>query len=184
VSDFDTLRWGDTQTLAFSTVGAAFPTGPQATKQLVHAHWRRPLTWKLLVNIQPSLPAVEAGTFQLIMRLTVGCGGGMQTIPIVFASAPVAGVYAPILQFFDIPAQDMQIAFDVNLAPATDDTLPHAWLFGAFVAPFTEPAGSTDTAALLGQMLQQQPSRADPDNQELPRWMPPGFDDGELRYRR
>jgi hypothetical protein len=184
VSDFDTLRWGDTQTLSFATVGAAFPTGPQPTKQLVHAHWRRPLTWKLLVNIQPSLPAVEAGTFHLIMRLTVGCGGGMQTIPFDFVSAPVAGVYAPVLQFFDIPAQDIQIVFDVNLAPATDDTLPHSWLFGAFVAPFTEPSGSADTAALLTHAIGQSASRADPDSRDMSRWIPPGFEDGELRYRR
>lgn len=181
MSDFDTLRWGDTQDLAFSALTGPFPTGPQSTKQLLHAHWQRPCLWKVLVAIQPNMGAVEAGTFTPTLRLTVGCGGGMMVIPLPIASAPP---YPNILQFFDIPAQDIQGVFDVNLAPASDETLPHSWLFGLFAAPFTEPAGYTDASALLKQALAQPVSRGDPDNHELPRWMPPGFNDGELRYRR
>jgi hypothetical protein len=187
MSELDTVRWGDQQTLLFTPnlAGPAALIGVTATKQLVNAHWRRPCTWKLLVSIQPFMPSIEASTFHPQMNLFVGCGGANVTIPVAFTVAPAAGVYSPILQFFDLPAQDIQVNFQVSMAGASDDTFPHSWLFAALAAPFTEPDGYTMTSEYIKQLIPSLDSRAvDPANRQLPHWMPPGYEDGELRYRR
>lgn len=185
MSDFDTLRWGDSATLDFFKPGQ--PATAQTTKQLVHAYWRRPLTWKLLVVARPQLPSTEGGTFHPVVNVTIGIGQSISdTIPLVLTVAPVAGVYSPVVQFFDIPAQDIQVNVSLDAgAGATQETDPEYWQFSAFAAPFTEPYGYTVVGDhLLGPEGGQHQTRRMPDQWQEPRWMPPGFDDGEIRYRR
>lgn len=184
MSDIDTLRWGDTQTLTFNP-GAAALVGVPQTKQLVHAHWQRPCTWKVLVWIAPTLPPGEAGTFNAALEITIGCGGGMVTFDRFYTFAPAAGVYSPQLDIFDVPAQDIQARILINgITGATDDTRQHSWLTACMVAPITEPAGYTDVADMLRKLAQNMPANLrDPDSEGLPRWMPEGFEDGQLKYR-
>lgn len=189
MSDLDTIRWGDTQTLVFAPAAGGSPAGlfgPPQTKQLVHAHWSRPCTWKVLVYIAPTLPASEAGTFNAAAQITVGCGGGMVQFGRIYTFAPTAGVYTPQLDIFDVPAQDIQAQILLNgTTPATQDVDQESWLTAIMVAPITEPAGYTDVADMLRKLAVDMPHNLrNPDSEGLPRWMPEGFEDGELRYRK
>lgn len=189
MSEVDTLRWGDVQTLAFQPApgGAGGFTGVTSSKQLVHAHWQRPCTWKVLVSIHPQLPATELGTFKVTVQFVIGCGGGFISFDRVYTFAPTAGVYTQQLDIFDVPAQDIQASVtNIDLSGATQDALAESWLAGIFVAPITEPAGYTDLRDIVRAVTEHFRDRQgyrEPDHEGQPRWMPPGFDDGEVRYR-
>jgi len=184
MSDIDTLRWGDTQTLRFTEAGAgpASLVGPAETKQLVHAHWPRPLTWKLMLVIQPQVPANETANFAASFLVTLGVGAGMVQIPLGATLFTLAGGYQPVTLFFELPAQDVQVfaTVDVSLAVSTQGM---SFLFGAYIAPLTEPAGYTEIRDTMLRVLDRERPPTDSDSQGMPHWMPPGFDDGELRYR-
>lgn len=177
MSDLDTMRWGDTQALTVPGGGVGM------TKQLVQGHWQRPLVWKLLFVIIPQVAAGETGTFKAILNLTIGIGQGTGTIPIPITLAPTAGVYAPVIQSLDIPAQDVQVMFSVDATAASVEGAADTFTFSAFIAPFTEPRVLADVRDMI-QGGHWAPPREDPDQRGMPHWMPPGFEDGMLRYRR
>jgi|SRR5215472_11797878 len=182
MSDVDTLRWGDTDSVTFFTVGSGTLVLVKDTKQLLHAHWERPLTWQLLVVITADLPVTEHGTFIVTLHLTIGVGGGMKQVNIPITITPVAGAFAANITNIPIPAQDVQLFATIDATGNTQETLPETWNLSAFIAPLTEPAGYTDTRNYIAGRPPH--LDLDPDNASLPRWMPPGFDDGEVRYRR
>lgn len=187
MTDFDTLRWGDKDSLSFFVANNPASNTPiQNTKQLVHAYWRRPLTWKLLVYIAPMLPASETGTFLVTANVTIGIGQSISdTMPFAVSIAPVAGLYAPSVTVFDIPAQDIQVNMTVNASGATQESESEYWSLSAFAAPFTEPYGYTVVGDfMMGPEGTQHQPRVTPDQIQAPRWMPPGFVDGHTRYRR
>ena len=178
MTDIDTLRWGDSQTL--SVPGGSI----QQSVQIVQGRWQRPLAWKLLVVIIPQVAAGETGTFKATMNLSIGIGQGTVTVPIPFSIAPTAGVYSPVIQNLDIPAQEVQISFTVDATGATAEGDANAFTVSAFIAPFTEPRVLMDLRdALVDRAALASRALAEPDRDGLPRWMPPGFDDGMLRYR-
>lgn len=186
MSDFDTLRWGDSDSLTFFTATSPSNITVQKTKQLVHAYWRRPLTWKVLVYVVPQLPAAESGTFTATLLAVIGIGQSVSPlIAIPITVAPTAGVYAPVMQTFDLPAQDIQLQFALDASAATQEEAPEFWNFAAFAAPLTEPQGYTVVGDMLaGPDGARDQTRRMPDQFAEPRWMPPGFQDGTLRYRR
>lgn len=183
MTDVDTLRWGDTDSLTFFTTGSGGNLSVKQTKQLVAAKWQRPLTWKLLVNIIPNLQGTgETSTFTPLLQLYVGVGQGMIQVAIPITLAPTAGVYLPVVQFFDIPAEAYQAAFTLDVSGASQETKAETFTFSAFTAPFTEPRGYTDLRDMF-RKVHGLPERNEPDREGLPRWMPEGFDDGQLKYR-
>lgn len=173
MSDLDTLRWGDTQTLAFDP-GVADPKG-MATRQMVSAKWRRPLGWVCNVVIAPQFNA-ETGTFVFQARITQGIGGGLVTSVKTYTLAPVGGVYDPIFDSFELAAQDIQI--DVALVrTAAAVGGPESVQIGVFVAPITEPHAMT-------AILDQTDGGLPPPHR---RWMhdspSPGFEPAPLGYQ-
>lgn len=179
MSDHDTLRWGDTQGLTIPGGGIA------TTGQLLHAFWQRPLAWKLLVVIAPQPAAGETGSFVATLNLTIGIGQGLGTVRIALPPiAPVGGVYPALVQNFDIPAQDVQLSVEVDANGASSEGDSNLFTVSAFIAPFTEPRVMADLRdALCNPEGYQSRANAHPDGQGQERWMPPGFDDGMLRYR-
>lgn len=188
MSEIDTLRWGDTETMNFTEGGAATftPPTPKSTKQLVHAHWNRPLTWRLMLIFEATVPAAETATFAAVALVTVGVGGGQKETVLANAVFSLANGYATSVQFFDIPAQDMQVRFILADISGAASVQPHSFAFSAFAAPLTEPAGYTEILKIAKRAVRIEPEQRPPesgDSTGLPHWMPSGFDDGELRYR-
>jgi hypothetical protein len=107
----------------------------------------------------------------------------MVEVPLGTTVFTLAGGYQPVTLFFEVPAQDVQVFARVDVTNAVS-TQGMSFLFGAYIAPLTEPAGYTEIRELIRQAMNnaERPS-SDSDSQGLPHWMPPGFDDGELRYR-
>jgi hypothetical protein len=186
VSDFDTMRWGDTQTLLLKDA-IANPEGTPflQTKQMLNAGWQRPLLWKVMLSIVPSIDAVDAGvpiTVDVFYSIFVGVGQANAQIPLgvqVFAGPP----YDATVQFFDIPAERIQMQFLTLVTPAVPANSTSSVSVSAFAAPFTEPRVLTDLRELMrhGRDI---PDRDEPDNAGQQRWMGPDFNDGVMRYRK
>ncbi len=175
--DATTQRWGDQVTAnATSTGGLAPVTWVNFTKQLIASHWRWPIMWGLRISIVPQLDASETATF----TITVSCnvGSGQTAIPVVFTYllAPVAGVYAPINDLQQIPAEDVQVIATVTGQPAAAAGVKDAIIVGATIAPFTDPHGLTRLYEWMEKSPDEQP--------EGGRWMHGRpFADQKLTYR-
>jgi hypothetical protein len=187
VSDFDTMRWGDTQTLDLSTavVNADLDASLIVSSQMMNAKWQRPITWRLMISVAPQVGALDEGVvISVQVNLFVGVGQANQIVPL--ASLTFNPPYAGVTQFYDVPAETMQCQFEVITTPPAV-TLGTAVTVTAMAAPVTDPRGIVDVRELLREHLAKGlPSRSsDPtDGDGQPRWMPPGFDDGVMRYRK
>jgi hypothetical protein len=188
MSDIDTMRWGDTQSLPLVNAQVDPETGGAiiASSQMLNAKWQRPITWRLMVSVNPLIAAVDdASTLTVVVTLFVGVGQANQQVPLaVLSFGP--GTYVGETQFFDVPAETMQLQFTVLADPGvvSDGSVV---VVTAMAAPVTDPRAIADVRELLREIHSLAlPSRhndpTDGDNQ--PRWMPPGFDDGVMRYRR
>ena len=172
----DTLRWGDSKTFAnLSTTENV----NLSSKQLVAAHWRWPLTWKLMVAVVPAMVAAETAIFTLAIRVTVGSGQGTTTVklPLIFV-APSAGPGSAYLDqtfFFDIPAQDIQVE---ALLTGTANQPGDSVTVGVYVAPVTEAHAMTHM--LDGFAKDERFGRGEREGG----WMPPGFHPEPLQYGR
>jgi hypothetical protein len=165
----DTIRWGDTQQLVYQA-GSQDVAQNIATKQLISARWRWPLTWTVLVIIVPSFGSLESATFTLTIIVQVGCGSAMVQYPIPYTIAPVGGVYvAQSAQLF-IPAHDLQMGAVLTGTPV--NSAAGAVSCTLLTAPMTEPHAPTQTMETLrGSQPGVHP------------WMPEGFYEDRLRYR-
>jgi hypothetical protein len=175
MSDIDTMRWGDTQNILLATA-AALENGFFQSSQMLNAHWQRPCVWRLMLSIQPNMAVGDVLTFQVTVLMRVGVGQANQQVPL--ATFAFAAPYLPVLQFFDIPAENLQLQFAVGAVsntPATGDNVTIA----AFIAPRAEPGGIVQ----IRDSLPGNDGIREPDRDGLPRWMPRGYEDGEVRYR-
>ena len=148
MSDLDTLRWGDTQELLFTPNSDATVAAP--SKQMVAAHWRRPLGWVVNVVINPQLNSDETADVILDVTLTQGSGGAIISGHKRYTMT-LAGGYAPVLDSFQIAAQDIQVAVSASIkngASAAQEGLQ----VGVFVAPVTEPAAAARQTDALERM--------------------------------
>jgi len=176
MSEVDTMRWGDTQSLLLTKAEAAGEGGVATSSQMLNAVWQRPCVWRLMVTIDPSIePGDAAVTFDIAILLFVGIGQANQKVPL--AVQHFATPFNPVTLFFDIPAEAMQLQFAVqSLSNAITD--PNSLVkVSAFAAPHSEPAGIVQIRDHMNRDVRS------PDRDGLPRWMPAGFDDGEVRYR-
>jgi hypothetical protein len=176
MSDVDTMRWGDSQTLLMSGIGE---NAAPVSGQLLNAHWQRPCVWRLMLAIQPNITAGDTTVFVVNVLLRVGVGQANSLIPLAtFVFAPTAGVYTGQTTFFDVPAQDMQVQFSAGVQGGGTPMEPgDSITVSAFAAPHAEPAGISQIRDGIAAGIRE------PDQDGQPRWMPPGFNDGQLRYR-
>jgi hypothetical protein len=133
-----------------------------------------------MLSMFPNMQAGENVTFVVNALLRVGVGQANQQVPLAtFVFAPAAGVYTGQTAFFDIPAQDMQVQFSVAVQGGGTPTVTtgDGFTVSAFAAPHAEPGGIMQIRDGMAQAIRE------PDQDGQPRWMPPGFNDGELRYR-
>jgi hypothetical protein len=130
MSAHDTLRWGDSESLF---IPSSTPLITKSTKQLVGAHWRWPLLWKLCVVVVPQVPPGETQPFTVSLVVSLGSGSSVTTftLPAFVVGPPYA---QPPPAFFDLPAQDLQIIATMTSGPDTGVTAQ----IGAYVAPVTE----------------------------------------------
>jgi hypothetical protein len=182
MSDHDTMRWGDTQsillTAAASSVEGAIPIA--VSKQMLNAKWERPVVWRLMVSIATQIGVDDAAiTFDVLINLQVGVGQANQIVPL--ALVHFATPFASSIQFFDVPAEAMQLNFQIgNVAGGPIADPSDSVTVTAMCAPHAEPG----SIAMMRNAMHAATHVESPDSQGLPRWMPEGFDDGELRYRR
>jgi hypothetical protein len=174
VSEVDTMRWGDTQTLLLANVVA---TGEGSvvklqSSQMLNAHWQRPCVWRLMLSINPAI-AGNATTLVTVL-LRVGVGQANQLTPLATFLATTAS--GPSVLFFDIPAENIQVQFTLGPVGGVITNGDQVTV-SAFVAPHSEPAGIVQIRDVMGQGIRE------PDRDGLPRFMPAGFEDGELIYR-
>jgi|HubBroStandDraft_3_1064219.scaffolds.fasta_scaffold00119_14 hypothetical protein len=191
MSDIDTMRWGDTQAIELSAGIIDPESGTQSatSSQMLNAKWQRPITWRLMVSVAPQVAGVDtASVLTVTVGLFVGVGQANQVVPLdtfEFSATPPLS-FDGITRFYDIPAETMQLQFVAFANPpvASDGTVVTVT---AMAAPVTDPRGIVDIRELLRELhAMALPSRhSDPtDGDGQPRWMPPGFDDGVMRYRR
>jgi hypothetical protein len=177
VSSHDTLRWGDTQTLLLLPAVASSEATPGAlSKQMLNAVWERPVVWRLMVSVNPKMAAASVETFTVFLILEVGVGAALQQVPL--ANILFGPPYPPQLLFFDIPAEAMMMQFRVLSTAPTDPN--DSVTVTAMCAPHAEPGSLTQIRDAVGG---QGKGVNQPDREGLERWMPPGFNDGEVRYR-
>ena len=176
MSDVDTMRWGDSQTLLMSGIGE---NSAPVSGQLLNAHWQRPVVWRLMIAIQPVITPGDTSVFVVNVLLRVGVGQANSQVPLAtFVFAPVAGVYTGQTAFFDVPAQDMQVQFRAGIQGGGVPMLPNdSFIVSAFAAPHAEPGGIAQIRDGMAAAIRE------PDQDGQPRFMPPGFNDGQVRYR-
>jgi len=167
-SAHDTLRWGETLTLPIPP-GLSVEGPPISfNRQLIAAHWRWPLSWNCLVLITPQFNADETADLTLYLNATVGVGQAIATTVYEFdISSPYAPQQIPLV----IPAQDLQITASVSLGFLSKE--PESLQLACFVAPVTEPHAMTH---LLDKLRGER--------EEAVHWMPPGFNEAAMGYRR
>lgn len=193
MSDHDTLRWGDTQSLNLAAAALIVEGMPivLTSKQMLNAKWERPVVWRLMLTVAVQVGADDTGlTFDVLINVQVGVGGVNQLVPLVVI--PFATPFNPSIQFFDIPAEAMQVQFQVgNLVGTVLDPTGDIVTVTAMCAPHAEPGA----IAQMRSAMHAPTHVTSPDSEGLPRWMgtphpdyepdmPQGFDDGQLRYRR
>ena len=193
MSDIDTMRWGDTQTLVMTeqqTVETdSGPSQVGLSSQMLNLKWQRPLTWRLMVSAVPTVSPGDNGVVSITVFVTmfVGVGQANQEVPLFtwdFSAGPPPD-YVGSTQFFDVPAEALQLRFTTVCNPPAADDGTYVTVT-AMGAPITEPRVTADVRELLRKLHDMAlPSRSgDPtDGDGQPRWMPPGFDDGVMRYR-
>jgi hypothetical protein len=140
--------------------------------QLNQAHWRWPLSWVWRLALTPQMPAVETGTFQVEIQVTIGVGQAQSTFSLFYAITKTGSVYLPVTDSQLFPAQDIQMRAVVTGA-ATQANVTDAIIIGSFLAPQTEPHAMTEILARL---------EGEPKDQV--EWMPEGFHPQALHYRR
>jgi len=179
MTDFDTFRWGDAQTIF--AVKATGETTFVNSSQMLNARWQRPCVWRLMIAYNPQVQQ-SALTFTVSTLLKVGIGQAIEDI--LLANVAVATPFAPTTLFFDIPAETIIVQFslfNVGGAVPVNDGIRVV----AMAAPHAEPGAVVQMRDALGA---QAGGILPPDQRELSErgispWMPPGFEDGELRYR-
>lgn len=166
----DTLRWGDVESFRMRSGENLNVT----SKQLLQAHWRWPLTWTVQFIALPSIDLVnETSTFTLTFRVTVGVGQAQITYPLVYTFAPPT--FAQVVDQKFIPAQDLQIIATLTGTVAAL-VKEESMVVATFAAPMTEPHAMT-------HLLDHHEGAADR-LQKAEHWMPPGFNEERLAYRR
>lgn len=194
MSDVDTIRWGDTQSVNIAAAAVSVEGAPSValSKQMLNAKWERPVVWRLMLTLFAQVGVDDQSniTWDVQVFVQVGVGGVNQLVPLAFVH--FASPYAPSIQFFDIPAEAMQVQFQVqNVVGVILD--PHADIVTvtAMCAPHAEPGA---IAQMRDVAVPDPGHTSQRDREGLPRWigtphpehepgMPQGFDDGELRYR-
>lgn len=169
-----TLRWGDTETIVggLNAPSTTEGSGQAASKQLIAAHWRWPITWNCQFILIPSLPG-ETQVFTVDLNIIIGVGQAMMGFDKLYTLTRTAGVYLPIMDNFQLPAQDIQAKVFVNAQGAQTGT-HNSIQVGMFVAPMTEPHAMT--------MVLEELARGNSPDQA--RWMMEGFEPSPLAYRR
>jgi hypothetical protein len=82
------MRWSGAIQLPFTSGGGAALVA-LTSAQLVYGKWPRPLVWQAQVVIDPTgLDPTEAGTFQIEIDTTVGCGSQSAVVPKRYTLAP------------------------------------------------------------------------------------------------
>lgn len=107
VTATDWLTWGDGKTLHF--VGGTNET--QSTNQIVRAHWPAPTTWSIVLGVRPGdFGDTEASaSLAITAELTIGVGRASIMVQRTFSiEAPEVGHATPLLETFELPAQDIQ----------------------------------------------------------------------------
>ncbi|HZZ54783.1 MAG TPA: hypothetical protein VFE26_10925 [Trebonia sp.] len=188
MSDIDTMRWGDTQTLEpLNAVTTDVNSQVVTSSQMLNAKWQRPVTWRLMLSVAPSIAGEDtASTLTVFVTLFVGVGQANAPVPLATLTFTDADGFAGQTVFFDIPAETMQVQFTAVFDPSVASTGSVVQVT-AMCAPITEPRVMADVRELLREIHHRDlPSRhnAPSDGDGQPRWMGPGFDDGVMRYRR
>jgi hypothetical protein len=175
MSEIDTLRWGDVQSISGLQKMVAETSIVLKTKQMISARWRWPLVWVLRVAFVPQFAADESGTFTITVTVQLGTGGGLLEFPFFYTLAPQPdGSYRAITDAQLIPAQDCQVFVSVTSSTATGTSLD-TLLVGAWMAPETEPHAMTRMHDMLAAASTAPPHRE-------ARWMREGFQDDPLNY--
>jgi len=179
MTDLDTLRWGDSQYLAFVPSAGEGPV--QTTKQLLSAKWQRPVVWRVLVNIQVGGLIGDNANYLVIVKFAIGVGQTTITgVQRVYALTAPYTIASDIFDSFDIPAQDIQATCTLQQVTASAVTTQESVQLGIVVAPHAEPGA---IAHMRDEIAGPNAAVAHPDRQGLPHWMPAGFNDGLLRYQ-
>jgi hypothetical protein len=133
----ETLRWGDSQTLAWVGGGGANPAPILvASKQLLQAAWHWPAAWAVLLVMIPQLAAGESATFSVTWQVTVGVGQATMTYPLTYTFAsPYTSQSAQLV----IPAENIQASATVSGTPAAAGAA--SFVVAAFAAPITTDRG-------------------------------------------
>jgi len=141
----DTLRWGDCQNVTLVNSALAHVVTMQS-KQLAQARWRWPLLWGMRVSIEPQIAAGETLTFTVTFQVTIGSGQNTATVSFVYLLTAANG-YAPITDFQQLPAQDIQVTCTVS-SPGGSGLTDNIRV-GAFLAPVTEPHAMTHVYEMM-----------------------------------
>lgn len=142
----DTLRWGDAQNATIVNPSLAAVTQVQ-TKQLAQARWRYPLLWGLRISIEPQMAEGETLTFTVTYQVILGAGQTSANVYFPYTLAPTGGIYLPITDFQQVPAQDVQVICSVS-SPGGSGLTDNIRV-GAFLAPLTEPHAGAELVEML-----------------------------------
>lgn len=189
----DTLRWGGMFGMSF----AAAPTNPSLADdfaraqahsglQLVNAHWRWPLSWRLALVIVPRFDPTETGSVTVTYDVTIGSGDAQMTFTrALLVAANAGGTYDPVIDnVLALPACDLLIRARGLLMPDNAPLGgPGALEIGAFVAPETEPHTALAMLECLCR-IEGRGGAAPGIDERVGDWMPPGFTPEPLRYGR
>jgi hypothetical protein len=182
----DTLRWGGMFSVAIP-VGPSQATLDQAVreaaahsgKQLVNAHWRWPLAWRVALLVTPQQ---ITGDVNVQFEIIVGSGDAQQRI-LRTVTVSNGSIDTAVDNALALPACDLLIRA-VTITTEGEGGHPIAGPgyveIGAFVAPETEPHAMLHMLECLGKMCGGAEGAGHRDGG----WMPPGFTPEGLGYGR
>jgi len=179
--DPNRLRWGDIFPVVIPGVVSENPA--PVSQQIVNARAHDlPETWTIFLYCAIDHMPPGGVSVSIVYGITIGVGASTVTFPFTFFFGP-AIVGNPTFSPYEIDSGTVKFGFTTLFLPARDIQINaqlsrsgqdtnQPCLVGAWVAPrvsFPAQPGAVERPPHTGE--------------GLPRWMPPGFEDGELRYR-
>lgn len=191
MTDFDTMRWGDAQSVSLQTAldTAGTAAGYFEVQQTANAKWTRPCIWRVMLALETLTDADGVGvTFDVQPYIRVGVGQANVRIPLDVISVTLAqpDTLLPGI-FLDVPAESLQVAFRLQNFANGENLGQSTILVAAICAPHAEPGNIAQIRDAIRDAMGIDPLKGpvDPDRGNA-RFFPPGgpFYDPPGFYRR
>ncbi len=170
--DFRTLRWGGQETIVIRNTETTAVRN--AKSQLAQLTWEVPLSWVVMLVMNPSFDPAETHTFTAVWTVTFGVGQATVTGGFTYTFAPNAGVYTPVTDQRFLAGQDIQISFSLLGTVTPGITSQESFNVGCIAAP--------NNADVIGE-YQRWREQNEPNPEK--KWMPGNqFTEEPLSYSR